>query len=217
MITYWEDDDTGAEEDANRLESTLQNLFGLTPLMFKISKNTRNPSWDVKFAVISNLQKGHGPTKLSQTLFIFAYIGHGTIDFAGGGSELIFGDKTQRNVRWQMIPELVNDQDIDFLGILDCCHAELKATRDQIPQTVEVLAACGPEETARSRQSRVTFTQRLCGELQRVEQYSKTAITAELLFERLRNSSPAELSNPRLLHYGGIRPILLTQLAARIP
>lgn len=209
MAAYWEGDDTGAEEDVTRLEKTLQGLFGITTQRLKIPKSEPVPHMSVSQSIAEAVKNDHGPIKLTQTLFIFAYIGHATVDNSGGKSKLVFVAGTGQRIRWNDIKSMVNEPHVDFLAILDCCNAGLKEPRAQLPQTVQVLAGCGPTEESRARKSRITFTQRLCGELDRLQAYKETSITTELLFERLRVTTSPNSPNPRLLQLGGIKPIVL--------
>jgi hypothetical protein len=211
LILYWEKDNTGAKEDADHLESTFQKFLNITATKVMIPNNHYDHDRFVQIEMGKMRDREFDPIAPARCLFIMAYIGHGEQGDAGGVSELrLCQDLTGgKSVSWQELQRDIREPFIDFLGILDCCAAEFRPTRNTNPRSIQVLAACGPTEEARTRNSRITFTQRLCGELKREAQFKKSSITVDALFDNLRTNISPNTARPQLLTYGGVKPIVL--------
>lgn len=218
LVAFFEDDDTGAQEDARKLETTLKDILGIDTTIFKIPQTSMIPRWDLYQQVQLIISNYHAPTPGIQTLFIFAFIGHGTLGGSQHQREVLFTAKNGKYISWQQLRHSLLGQDqIDVLAILDCCHSGLIEPRLQVPQTIRVMAACGAAEQARSQQSRATFTQKLCAELRRVPNFNHTYITVDALLEKLRVNITKGSPTPRLLHTAGVKPIMLHFKPSRLP
>ncbi|KAJ5739037.1 hypothetical protein N7533_011821 [Penicillium manginii] len=194
LIVYWEDDDTGAEMDAKYLEKTFKDLLGIVPTMSPICL----------FKIIP-------PFTPLDSLFIFAYIGHGNIEIIHEKSQLVFASrKPGRYIRWNHVQSNIDEHHISTLAILDCCYSGFKGTLDAVAPAIQVFAACAGTEKARARGSNsATFTRRFCGELKFAQNHGESFINTEEMFERLRLNTVLGSPNPRLQQNGGVKPILL--------
>ncbi|KAJ5098845.1 hypothetical protein N7532_005846 [Penicillium argentinense] len=211
MILLWSDDDTGANKDANRLQKTLLDVFSISAEILEVD-STVNPSVIANNFISNKFVNVHIAHNPDQTLMIFAYIGHADIVWNKElrKSQLVFtSTKSDKVIEWEKLRHTLMDEYVDIFGILDCCFSGLKVPPTGLKQTTQILAACGPNERARSRQSRVTLTQRLCGKIERVAKYSETAIRPDVLFEQLRAHTTRDSPTPRIIQYGGTRPIVL--------
>ena len=86
---------------------------------------------------------------------------------------------------------------MDVLAILDCCFAA--ATRNLTDRTCQVLAACGSNETARSRSGGITFSQRLAAAARVLQRISpKPSVTIDDIYDQLQRDKPPHAPAPRL-------------------
>jgi hypothetical protein len=211
LIVYWEDDDTGAEMDAKYLEKTFKDLLGIVPTMWEIPNTLAVPNSTLKSKVANMLVQDHSTVHPLDSLFIFAYIGHGNIEIIHEKSQLVFASrKPGRYIRWNHVQSNIDEHHISTLAILDCCYSGFKGTLDAVAPAIQVFAACAGTEKARARGSNsATFTRRFCGELKFAQNHGESFINTEEMFERLRLNTVLGSPNPRLQQNGGVKPILL--------
>lgn len=213
MIVYWEDDDTGAKDDAKVLQTAFKNLLGVEPTMWTIRNVTSDPYLPLREKITDIQVDKLSPTSPLpvNSLFIFAYIGHGGILTIRHKPELVFDSKKPgRNIRWTKLQECFELPQTSTLAILDCCKSGLRGTSSLVTPAIQVLAACAGNENARSRGTvRVTLTRRICGELELAEKRGETFINTEELFQRLKILSALDSPSIRLHRNGGVRPIIL--------
>ncbi|KAJ5407706.1 hypothetical protein N7509_001589 [Penicillium cosmopolitanum] len=212
IIVYWEDDDTGAEADAKILESTFKNLLGIEADMWKIPDTELMPTLSLHSKIVNMMMDDHPAENPLQTLFIFAYIGHGDIISVGGKSEHVFKSlKPGRHIFWSRVRDFMDDTYTSILAILDCCKSGLGGVTNPLAPAVQVLAACLASEQARGRgiPRATTFTQRLAGQLDWADKFKETFINTETLFQRLQLTRSQDSPTPVLQQNGGLKPILL--------
>ena len=207
VVAYWKRDNTGAKEDANSLEKTLQDCLGIRTTKVEIDEASPAPRRQVTNAIAATLQTDHAPVSPASTLLIFTYIGHGAVYYHNRHSELWF-ESQKRSIRWEEIRDEVLEESVDLFAILDCCSGGLVSFRATIPRTIKVLTACGPNQTARTRDSPVTFTQRVCAELKRCQEFDEGSISVDCLHERLQQATSSS-AKPRIFSLGGVKPIIL--------
>lgn len=162
VIFYFENDDTDARKDAYVLKGCLEDVFGVMSTIIEISKKDTSPAFTMR-DVLSKTYNRMAPARHNlPSLMILGYVGHGAIDSATGMVKFLSADGRQ-NAQWKYIsqqwfsddPSLEN---IDSLAILDCCFSG--ATRQKHARTSQILAACGANETARSRSAGyISFSQ----------------------------------------------------------
>lgn len=211
VIFYWEDDDTGAEKDAESLKAVLVDCFGITPEIHSLKNKT--PAWDAGCVIFDLLRKFHPPTftstgDLIMTFFMFAYIGHGKRDSNG---ELALVSSTGKTLPWSTIrSQLFSDKGlthVDVFGFLDCCYSG--AARDQLQRTLQILAASGEKEYTRSRTAGVSFTQRFASAVASLRNRSDPLMTTASLFADIMAQKPPDADTPHFSSLGGIHPIAL--------
>lgn len=231
LIVYYETDDSKAFTDARSLQTTFQDVLSIQSEIYKIPKHDRNPAWNLNLKIrsLTDPMKINSPGDHDRHLFAFAYIGHGSRDLDSNNDvELRLVSGSGQEIEWQGIheeifskrPQLIN---LDVFGFLDCCHAgTIKQPRGR-PSLV--ICASGPLEYSRARNSLrggLSFTQKFGGVCRMVQGTGVPTVTAEKLFDLLvqehqaaqvarpllsgaNQPDPAPL--PRLLRYGGTRPI----------
>lgn len=221
FITLFDDDDTGAQNDADKLQSTLKDLLGIESTVFKIPASNKKPHRNLQNKLSSHINEKHRPEPNLHTLLIFTYIGHGTRGGLPRKHEPHFTAKSGKSIRWsQILGSFLRKKQMDVLAILDCCHAgvELSRQKETGPQTIAIMAACGSREWALARCSDIgcttvshnTFTQRLCTELIQAAAPDGTPITVDALYQNIRDNTSEDLPNPRLIYSSGIRPIMIS-------
>lgn len=218
LLVSWDTDDTGAKEDSNILEKTLsENFRSIETHRLIIPETDSTPTTLLSNKVTTIILQKHCSADILKkpTLFIFYYSGHGIL-LTSDRTELNFVARLDRRcptITWDSILTAACEKyDMDFLGIIDCCHSgySLKLP-SKYKQTVQVLTAVGASEFARSPSAplRPTFTQRLCHEIDCLQQYPEREISAGTLFERLRMHTPQKAPHPRFLLMSGSHQIAL--------
>jgi hypothetical protein len=157
---FWEDDDTGADKDAESLGTVFTDSFGIIATMCKIKAADKTPAWTLAERIQNLIAKFHDPKTPGHSPFIFAYIGHGDID----AGELFMSSAFGKSVRWATVQEaLFGKSDslshIDALGFLDCCYAG-GARRGGVKRAIQILAVADKHQTARSRVGGITFSRK---------------------------------------------------------
>ena len=212
VITFFEDDDSAANLDANSLKYCLEDVFNITATVVQLRKDDCVPAFTLRTAIFKVLEGSFGKSQLP-TLLIIAYIGHAAIDH--GTTFLKFTSASgKQNIQWKFIDAaFFSDDDamdnIETLGILDCCFAS--ATRVKHNRTSQVLAACERNEVVRSRSAGyISFTQRLTKATRGLYQSGAPLVTVDMLLQKLQDEKPPGAPNATIRHVGGTgRPISL--------
>lgn len=205
-IFYFENDDTDAHRDADVLKSCLEDIWGIRSTVIEISQNDSSPAFTIRGA-LSNMYSRMAPARHGlPSLMIMGYVGHGTMDNASGMVKFVSADDRQ-NILWKYIAQqwFSDDQsleNVDSLAILDCCYAG--AARQKHPRTSQVLAACGPNETARSRNAGlISFSQRFLGACRSLAAQEHQAVTTtDTIYDEMCRLRPANAPHPRIQHLG---------------
>ncbi|KAJ5298073.1 hypothetical protein N7508_008322 [Penicillium antarcticum] len=197
LIVFWEKDDTLADSDAETLKAVLTDCFGINALVYKIEANDKTPAWNLRKKIQDRLNSLRSPRKKGQSLYVFAYIGHGRME----GGELHLCSGSGKDLRWGTVRDLLfrdsGDLDhIDALGFLDCCYAG--GARSTGTRALQILAATNKNQTMRSRRDGITFTQRFGKAVRSLRKsgapiITTTAILADLERERPLHAPRAEL------------------------
>ncbi|OXV11048.1 hypothetical protein Egran_01191 [Elaphomyces granulatus] len=207
IILTFEDDDSGAQEDAVTLENCFRDVFGITDITKLVFEGgDKTPAWtlmDVLRGAITRI----GDTK---SLLIIAYIGHGSIDPVTDTLRLESG---KANIQWKPLHDffmMPNDllATIDCLAIFDCCYAGA-AVRSVSETTSKLIAACGKHETARNcRYNSISFTQRLCRAIRNLAT-EKAYMSSEEIIAEVQRQKPQ--GAPFALHVdiAGLNPLVL--------
>ena len=74
---------------------------------------------------------------------------------------------------------------------------------------MQVLAACGPGEEARSQSQRITFTQHFCGEVKHAYGHKQQSISVKRIFQNLRKTTARFSPSLKFCTLGGVRPIVI--------
>ncbi|KAJ6172189.1 hypothetical protein N7470_001256 [Penicillium chermesinum] len=163
FLLSWEKDNTDAASDIRSMSALLQDEFGITSKLCMVPESDRTPGWTLRAALANATGKLTPTSGDKKSLFIFYYVGHGYVDRSRG---LLFasGAANSKEIPWDTVRNSVflNDSSIDHidaLGILDCCYAG--SARAGSTRSMQVLAACGPNQQARSRTGGASFTVRL--------------------------------------------------------
>lgn len=152
VILFYEDDNTGSELDAHTMRYCFINVFSINSTLVKIGRKNNWPAWTLR----NKLEEAHKALRPesqdSRCLLIFTYIGLGSFD---GVTSLRFTatDKLQCISWWWVSNGWFSEDEslgtTDTLGILDCYFSG--AVRNMHDRTSQVISACGPDETCRSR------------------------------------------------------------------
>jgi hypothetical protein len=145
-----------------------------------------------------------------QSLSIFEYVGHASIDTSNG---LRLTSSSGKKIWWSFLSVRTlhppsDSEGIELFGFLDCCYAGA-ATRSNPTRSIQILAACGPKEVARSRAMSITFTQRFCGEVERAQKFHRGKVSIPELFQRLQETKTPGTPNPELSTLSGLAPIVI--------
>lgn len=194
LIFYWQDDNTGAKEDAQALKEALKEYLGIDATLLGLHQQNRLPDIAVTNTyerIATKLVTSQCHSGSRQSLMMFAYIGHGSVNAHG---KFYLESNSGTKVDWDILKSRIfADYDpshlyssIDVFGFLDCCYAGV-ATRTSAERSMQVLAACGLGQVARSGsrnlQSPATFTQRFCGELKQAYTHNRQKISVDKIFE----------------------------------
>ena len=206
VIFYFENDDTHAHKDAYVLKSCLEDTFGIRSTIIQISKKDSSPAFTIRGA-LSNMYLRMAPVRHGlPSLMIMGYVGHGTMDNASGMVKFVSANGRQ-NALWSYIAQQWFSGDpslekVDSLAILDCCYAG--AARQKHTRTSQVLAACGPNETARSRSAGfISFSQRFQGACRSLAAQEHQAFTTtDTIYDEMCRLRPANAPQPRIEHLG---------------
>ena len=145
FLTLWDDDDTGAQEDANKLQDTLKDLLGIASTVFTLPSSSQFPRYELRKTLNRFIDEEHQPNPQVHTLLIFAYIGHGVLGGLASQREVHFTSKGDKKITWsQALNSLSCEPQIDVFAILDCCHSGARQPKQDSSQTITALAACGP-------------------------------------------------------------------------
>lgn len=210
LAFYWEDDNTSAKDDVNLLEKTFKDCWGIETTRLELRRDDAMPGFTVTNEFDKMVMDSHIGYGNRQSLVIFAYVGHASVDITRG---LRLESKSGNHIWWRFLKERVFSQCLEFekidrFGFLDCCYAGV-TTRCRTEQTIQILAACGPEETARSRNMPITFTQRFCGHVRYAQSHHQDTISIAALFQELQQKKSSSTPNPQLGIVGGINPIVI--------
>ncbi|KAK9256188.1 hypothetical protein V1507DRAFT_449960 [Lipomyces tetrasporus] len=175
LIFRFEDDATGADQDANTFSGCMQDVFGIDDVEdFVIGKTSKFPGADVERLL------------LARSLLIIAYMGHGIIDIESNRLQLISENGSQKML-WSDIHEYILAptydliQNLDVLAVFDCYYAG-SAVRAGANRLVQLLARCDERHTVRSRQDGVTFTQRFRRAAWALKRAGDLSVSVESLF-----------------------------------
>lgn len=203
MIFYYEDDDTKASDDAISLSNCLADVFGIGSTVKELEVKDNSPA-NTMIDLIHDTVKDTRPSPYSSSLIIFAYIGHAYIDHR---SNLILsstsGTQTVEfnTIKTELILYKETLKNVHTLGIMDCCYAS--GVRGKINRTCQILAACGRNETARSRTTGITFTQRFATAARRLQRTGEPLATIPKILQELQDTKPPLAPNAKLHHFGG--------------
>ncbi|KAB8219974.1 hypothetical protein BDV33DRAFT_102292 [Aspergillus novoparasiticus] len=211
VIFYFENDDTDSDRDAITLRNCLEDVFDIKTRIVPIEKSETWAAMKVQSIILDECTAIRSPYRQLRSLVIIAYIGHGVLDY---GSQLKFiSADGKQNIRWKCIRDVFfNDNDaaegFDALAILDCCYAG--ATRSMIDRVADVLSACGPRATARSRAAGyISFTQRLATAARQLRDV-QPFVTVDDLLQRIQENKTRDAPNAQLAHLGqSAQPIAL--------
>ncbi|KAK9329149.1 hypothetical protein V1520DRAFT_392535 [Lipomyces starkeyi] len=210
FIFRFEDDDTGADKDANTFSGCMRDVFGIDDVEdFAIEKTSKFPGFDIHNRILAEAKQLLGV----RSLLIIVYIGHAVIDTESNRLQLI-SENGKQKLLWNMIhePFLASTDDslqnVDVLAVLDCCYAG-SAVRAGGNRSVQLLAACDDGSTVRSRKDGVTFTQRLRRAAYALQNAGKVLVSVETLYGELQRSKPP--TAPDTVHkiIGSARPLVL--------
>ncbi|GAB1209734.1 hypothetical protein APSETT445_008515 [Aspergillus pseudonomiae] len=203
VIFHFENDDTGAKDDAITLKNCFEDTFDITTTVFVIERSERWGAAVLRHHIQDVCHSINSPYDQLRSLIIIAYIGHGVLDHAYS-LKLTSADGNQ-NIQWQFISTAFFTEDdasagFDTLGILDCCYAG--AVRSLSSRTIDVLSACGATETARSSTAKyITFTQRLASTARSLQD-TQPYVTIDDLWQRLQETKTPGAPDAKLTHLG---------------
>ncbi|KAK9372755.1 uncharacterized protein V1513DRAFT_451435 [Lipomyces chichibuensis] len=210
FIFRFEDDDTGADKDANTFSGSMHDVFGIEDVEdFAIQKTSKFPGLDVLTRILAEAQQLVGV----RSLLIIAYIGHAVVDTESNRLQLI-SENGRQKLLWNTIhvPLLASTDDflqnVDVLAVLDCCYAG-SSVRAGGNRSDQLLAACDDGSTVRSRNGGVTFTQHFRRAAYTLQNAGNILVSVESLFGELQRSKPP--TAPDALHkiIGSARPLVL--------
>ncbi|KAK9489772.1 hypothetical protein V1508DRAFT_442382 [Lipomyces doorenjongii] len=210
FIFRFEDDATGADQDAITFSSCMQDVFAIDDVEdFAIEKTYKFPGWHVRERIAANVEQ----LMHARSLLIIAYIGHAIVDTESNRLQLISENGTQK-IFWSTIHEFcltsTDDfmQNLDVLAILDCCYAG-SAVRAGGGRSVQLLAACDGRSTVRSRKDGVTFIQRFRRAAYALRNVGNLSVNVETLFCELQRSKTATTQDAVHKIIGNARPLVL--------
>ncbi|KAJ5893621.1 hypothetical protein N7495_005312 [Penicillium taxi] len=212
IIFGWTKDNTGASLDMDRLELAMKIAMNVKANKFQIPADKSWPTEQL-FNALGVVFRESIKTPHLRHLLVLAYIGHGYSDAAKG---LTFESSKKKYILWSWIKSTLENStpNLDICVVLDCCYSGM-ARREQMQQTISVLAACGEKETARARCSspnripKRTFTQRLSQEIIRGQRFNKGKLALTTLYSQLKEATLKTEPQPRLICLGGTHPIVL--------
>ena len=211
VLVRWDDDNTGAEDDLNTMESILK-LVGVKCIRFSIESSAQLPVYGITDKVRETVRPCANSSLPS--LFIFYYSGHGAVKdgmlrFTSNGKE----------VRWSHIfSELHQAELMDHFVILDCCHAAAAIREPDAKSNIHIIAAVGEQEITPARAGIKSFTQRLFRAFQTLKK--KESFTTAEWFEQLQIEKPKFAPNAIFETFRGtgqISLILNNQTPSRLP
>jgi hypothetical protein len=159
----------------------------------------------------SLLKKNHTPTAAdAKSLFIFYYVGHamqntsnGLVFYSGGVKDLPWDA-----VRQELFGHHATLQHVDSLAILDCCYAG--SARAASTRSMQILAAAGPSEQARSRAWGASFTVRFGAAVRSLRAQGMPIVTIAAIFAEVERQKPSPTTpTSQLSVLGGSYPIAL--------
>lgn len=218
-------DDTRADDDVATMVK-MMDYFGIKHETHIFRTTEREPLMGWRLTSRINQILGKCIETEENSLFVFYYVGHGQI-FNG---ELHLGSNVQAAVPWpdikhHLAKNLDDMRKIDVLAILDCCYSGA-ATRSQGQRTMQVLAACGPTETASARGQKISFTQRVFRAAGTF--WTQGSVTTAALFQEIQKDDDKREKTQRKKNMplspkavmetlGGIRPIKLVFASTERP
>jgi len=207
----WEADDTNAGSDISSMSALFMDEFGITSTVCKLGRYDRTPVWTVSSEIRSLLKKNHTPTAAdAKSLFIFYYAGHGMYDPSNG---LVFYSGGVKHLPWDAVRRELFDghpllEHVDSLAILDCCYAG--SARAASTRSMQILAAAGPSEEARSRFWGASFTVRLGAAVRSLRAQGMPIVTIAAIFAEIERQKPDPTTpTSQLTALGGSHPIAL--------
>ncbi|KAJ5152749.1 uncharacterized protein N7482_009227 [Penicillium canariense] len=218
LLVMWEADDTDAASDVSSMSALLTDQFGITPTICKLGRSDRTPAWTLAGEIHSLLQKNHTPTAAeAKSLFIIYYVGHATHNISNG---LVFCSSGGKDLPWdaihlELFAKDAKLQHVDSLAILDCCYAG--SARAVSTRSMQILAAAGPTEQARSRTSGASFTARFGGAVRSLKAQGMHIITIAAIWAEVERQKPnPNTPTSQLSVLGGSYPISLPFKKGRV-
>ncbi|KAK9368066.1 hypothetical protein V1509DRAFT_624162 [Lipomyces kononenkoae] len=207
LIFRFEDDATGADEDAYTFSGCMKDVFGIDDVEdFAIERTSKSPGFDVCKRIMTKLLS-------VKSLLIIAYIGHGIIDIESNKLQLISENGNQK-MFWSDIHDSFLEstydyiQNLDVLAVLDCCYAG-SAIRAGGNRSVQLLAACDERSTVRSRTDGVSFVQRFRQAAYGLKNAGNLFVNIESLFGELQRLKPPNAPDAVHKIIGNARPLVL--------
>ena len=216
IILTFEDDDSGAQEDAVALENCFNDVFGITDITKLIFESgDKTPGWKLMDVLRGSVMR----IVDTRSLLIIAYVGHGSIDPVTDTLRL---ESSKSNIQWEyphhffMTP---NDllANIDRLAIFDCCYAGA-SVRSTSQATSKLIAAYGKHDTRTRRFNSTSFTQRLCHAIRSLAvEKAGTYMSSEQIVAEVQRQKPQ--AAPFALHVdvAGLKPLILPVAKRKSP
>ncbi|KAK9244355.1 hypothetical protein V1506DRAFT_554750 [Lipomyces tetrasporus] len=193
LILRFEDDASGADQDAYTFSSCMHDVFGIDDVEdFAIDKTSQSPRFDVLERIVAKVRQLLG----ARSLLIIAYIGHGIIDMESNGLQLLSESGSQK-IDWSLIHESIlastdgSLQNLDVLAVLDCCYTG-SAVRAGAKRAVQILAASDRHTKVRSRTDGVSFTQRFRQAAYALKHAGNLSVNVESIFGELQRLKPSK-------------------------
>ncbi|KAK9428357.1 hypothetical protein V1505DRAFT_416939 [Lipomyces doorenjongii] len=198
FIFRFEDDATGADQDAIILSGCMQDVFAIDDVEdFAIEKTSRFPGMEIHERIVANARQ----LILARSLLIIAYICHAIIDMESNQLQLISENGTQK-MFWSMIHDLCLTSTDD--SIQNLVTGFVGGNR-----SIQLLAGCNGRSTVRSRKDGVTFIQPFRRAAYALRDAGNISFNVESLFGELQRSKTA--TTPDVVHkiIGNARPLVL--------
>ncbi|KAJ8096676.1 hypothetical protein POJ06DRAFT_297659 [Lipomyces tetrasporus] len=177
LILRFEDDASGADQDAYTLSSCMHDVFGIDDVEdFAIDKTSQSPRFDVLERIVAKVRQLLG----ARSLLIIAYIGHGIIDMESNGLQLLSESGSQK-IDWSLIHE----------SILASTDGSLQ-NLDVLARAVQILAASDRHSKVRSRTDGVSFTQRFRQAAYALKHAGNLSVNVESIFGELQRLKPSK-------------------------